>query len=43
MEKLDMHEGVTVKALLDSGVTGIFMDKNFAEKQGFKLVKFKNQ
>ena len=34
-----MHEGVTVKALLDSGATGIFMDKNFAEEQGFKLDK----
>jgi len=30
LEKLDMHEGVTVKALLDSGATGIFMDKGFA-------------
>jgi len=39
LEKLDTHEGVTVKALLDSGVTGIFMDKDFAEEQGFKLVK----
>ena len=39
MEKLDTHEGVTVKALLDSGATGIFMDKDFAEEQGFKLVK----
>ena len=39
LEKLDMHEGVTVKALLDSGATGIFMDKDFAEEQGFKLVK----
>ena len=37
--KLDMHEGVTVKALLDSGATGIFMDKEFAEEQGFKLEK----
>ena len=39
LEKLDMHEGVTVKALLDSGATGIFMDKDFAEEQGFKLAK----
>jgi len=39
MEKLDMHEEVTVKALLDSGAMGIFMDKGFAEEQGFKLVK----
>ena len=39
LEKLDMHEGVTVKALLDSGTTGIFMDRDFAEEQGLKLVK----
>ena len=39
LEKLDTHEGVTVKALLDSRATGIFMDKDFAEEQGFKLEK----
>jgi len=39
LEKLDMHEGVTVKALLDSGAMGIFMDKNFVEEQGFKMEK----
>ena len=39
LEKLDTHEGVTVKALLDSGATGIFIDKDFAEEQGLKLVK----
>jgi len=39
LEKLDTYEGVIVKALLDSGATGIFMDKEFAEEQGFKLVK----
>ena len=39
LEKLDIHEGVTVKALLDSGVMGIFMDKELVEEQGFKLVK----
>jgi len=39
LEKLDMHEGVTVKALLDSGAMGMFMDRDFAEEQGFKLVK----
>jgi len=27
MEKIDTHEGVMVKALLDSGTIGIFMDK----------------
>ena len=27
MEKIDTYEGVMVKALLDSGTIGIFMDK----------------
>ena len=25
VEKLNMHEGVTIKALLDSGTTGMFI------------------
>ena len=39
VEKLDMHEGITVKALLDSGITGMFMDKRMAARHGFKLQK----
>jgi len=39
IEKLDNHEGVTVKALLDSGAMGIFVDKNFVEEHGFRLEK----
>ena len=39
IEKLDTHEGVTVKALLDSGATGMFMDKKMAAKHGFRLQK----
>jgi len=39
VEKLNMHEGVTVKALLDSGTTGMFMDKRMAARHGFKLQK----
>ena len=39
IKKLDTHEGVTVKALLDSGVTGMFMDKRTAAKHGFRLQK----
>jgi len=39
IKKLDNHEGVTVKALLDSGATGIFVDKKFVEEYGFKLEK----
>ena len=39
VEKVDTHEGVTVKALLDSGVTGMFMDKKMAAKHEFRLQK----
>ena len=39
IEKVNTHKGVTVKALLDSGITGIFMDKRTAAKHGFKLQK----
>jgi len=39
LEKVDTHEGVSVRALLDSGATGLFMSKKLAEKQGFKLEK----
>ena len=41
IEKIDTHEGVTVKALLDSGATGMFVDRKFAEKHEFKLDKLK--
>jgi len=40
-KKVDTHEGITVRALLDSGATGMFMDKKTAEKHGFKLQKLK--
>jgi len=39
IEKLDTHEGVMLKALLDSGATGMFMDKRTAAKHGFRLQK----
>jgi len=39
VEKLDTHKSVTVKALLDSGATGMFMDKRMAAKHGFRLQK----
>ena len=39
VEKMDMHEGVTVKALLDSGATEMFMDRKMAAKYRFKLQK----
>ena len=39
VEKVDIHKGITVKALLDSGVMGMFIDKKIAAKHGFKLQK----
>jgi len=39
VEKLDAHEGVTIKALLDSGATRIFMDKRMVARHRFKLKK----
>jgi len=39
MEKIDTHKGVIVKALLDSGATGMFVDKKFAERHGFRMEK----
>jgi len=39
LERIDTQEGVTVEALLDSGVTGLVMSSEFAKKQGFKLKK----
>jgi len=41
MEKVDTHEGITVKALLDSGATKMFVDRKFVEKHRFKLEKLK--
>jgi len=42
LEKLESHEGVTVKALLDSRATGLFMDTTFAKEKGFKMERMKN-
>jgi len=39
LERIDMQEGITVEALLDSGATGLVMSSEFARKQGFKLKK----
>jgi len=41
IEKIDTHEGVAVKALLDSDTTGMFMDKRTVAKHGFILEKLK--
>jgi len=34
-----MHEDITVKTLLDSSATRMFMNKRMAAKHGFKLQK----
>jgi len=39
LKRIDTQEGITVEALLDSGVTGLVMSSEFARKQGFKLKK----
>ena len=39
IEKVDTHEGRTVKALLDSRATGLFMSKELAQKGGYRLIK----
>ena len=39
VEKIDTYEGITVKALLDSSATGMFMDKKMAAKYRFRLQK----
>ena len=39
VEKIDIHEGVIVKALLDSSVIGMFMNRKIAAKYGFRLQK----
>jgi len=32
LERIDMQEGITVEALLDSGATGLVMSSEFAKK-----------
>jgi len=39
IEKIDTHEGRTVKVLLNSGTTGLFMSKGLAQKGGYRLIK----
>jgi len=41
VEKIDMHKGIMIKALLDSSATGMFMDKQTVAKHRFKLQKLK--
>jgi len=42
LEKLESHEEVAVKALLDSGATGLFMNMTFAREKGFRMKRMKN-
>jgi len=42
LEKLESHEGIAVKALLDSRATGLFMDMTFAREKEFIMEKMKN-
>jgi len=39
VEKLNTHKGVLVRALLDSRATGLFTNRKFIEKWGFKKEK----
>jgi len=39
MERIDTHKGVTVKVLLDSRAMGMFIDRGFVERKGFRLEK----
>ena len=39
LERVDIQEGITVEALLDSGATGLVISSEFAKKQGFKSKK----
>jgi len=42
LEKLESHEGVAVKALLDSRATGLFINTAFAKEKGFRMKRLKN-
>jgi len=37
LRTMDIHHMVDVKALLDSGATGMFIDKKFAEGNGIEM------
>jgi len=36
---MDTYEGILVKALLDSGTTGMFIDQKIVARHGFRLQK----
>ena len=37
LERINMQEGITVEALLDSRATGLVMSSEFTKRQGFKM------
>jgi len=39
IEKRDTYKNIMVKALLDSGITGMFMNRRMAAKHGVRLQK----
>ena len=39
IEKVGTYKGITVKALLDSGTTGMFIDREIAKRHSFKMTK----
>ena len=39
VEKIDTHEGIMIKVLLDSGATEMFMDRQMTARHRFKLQK----
>jgi len=39
IEKVDIHKDITVKALLDSGITGMFIDQKIIARYRFRLQK----
>ena len=39
LERIDNHEGISVKVLLDSRAIGMFADRKFVKKNDFKLKK----
>jgi len=41
LKKLENHEGVAVKVLLDSGATGLFMNMAFTKEKGFRMERMK--
>jgi len=39
IERIDTHKGRTMKVLLNSRATGMFMSRSLAEKEEYKLIK----